>query len=101
MGSKKVKIHLDEKGTITQELNVEEYLNNIRKQLLDKVYFPFIFLDEDENEISKDEEISKKLSDVLDGKNLYIKKEIKKRKILGEKLIQKEIWIIIYIQNLN
>jgi hypothetical protein len=86
MGLKKVKIHLDEKGTITQELNAEEYLNNIRKQLLDKVYFPFIFLDEDENEISKDEEISKKLSDVLDGKNLYIKKEIKKRKILGEKI---------------
>lgn len=86
MGLKKVKIHLDEKGTITQELNAEEYLNNIRKQLLDKVYFPFIFLDEDENEISKEEELSKKLSDVLDGKNLYIKKEIKKRKILGEKI---------------
>lgn len=31
MEVKKVKIHLDEKGTITQELNKEETLNNIRK----------------------------------------------------------------------
>jgi len=50
MAKIKIKIRLGNKGsTLTEN----------RKELLDQVTFPFIFLDEDENEISKEEEPKK------------------------------------------
>lgn len=57
---------------------------------LDKIFnFPYVFLDEEENEIEKEREKLITINDILDGKNLHIKKEKKKRLILGRKLYSK------------
>ena len=85
MGKKKIKINLGDKGKIDMELDTESLLVDIRKELLDVVTFPFVFADDDEKEIPKEEEVKKILGDILDGKNLYLKKEIIKRKMLGYK----------------
>ena len=90
MGKKKVKIHLDEKGKIDKELDVEMSLADVRKELLDIITFPFVFADEDEKEIPKDKEDNTKLEDILDGKNLYVKKEKIVRKMLGVKCGSKD-----------
>ena len=75
------------------ELNTESSLKNIRTALLDSITFPFkfVFIDDDgeEKEIQKDDEISKILDDILDGRNLHIKKEKINRKILGQKIDEK------------
>lgn len=89
MGKKKIKIHLGDKGKIEMELNPDSLLTEIRKELLDAVTFPFIFLDEDENEIPKENESKIKLEDVLDGKNLNLKKEKMKRVMQGRKVDSK------------
>lgn len=57
------------------ELETEKVLSKIRKDLLDTVTFPFIFVDDDDKEIPKEKETSIKLEDILDGKNLNLKKE--------------------------
>ena len=90
MGTKKIKIHLDEKGKIEKELDVEMSLADVRKELLDIITFPFVFADEDEKEIPKDKEDNTKLEDILDGKNLIIKKEKIVRKMLGAKCESKD-----------
>ena len=87
MGKKKIKIRLGKKGKIEKELDVDNYLPEIRNELLDTVTFPFIFLNEDEEKIQKEDEAKTKLEDILDGKNLYLKKEIIKRKMIGEKYV--------------
>ena len=78
-----IKIDLDGEKTIKKELDIKTKLKKIRIKLLDIIPYQFIFLDEDENEIPKDEESKKKLRDILDGKNLHIKKEKKRREKLG------------------
>ena len=90
MGKKKIKIRLGKKGKIEKELDVDDYLPEIRNELLDTVTFPFIFLNEDEEKIQKEDEAKTKLEDILDGKNLYLKKEIIKRKMIGEKYETKD-----------
>ena len=79
-GEKKIKLELD----------INDTLNHIRKFLLDTINYPFIFvyIDEDgeeEKELPENEELNKKLEDILDGKNLHIKKKI----IIREKLVRK------------
>ena len=54
MGKKKIKIHLDEKGKIEKELDVEMSLADVRKELLDIITFPFVFADDEEKEIPKE-----------------------------------------------
>ena len=85
MGKRKLKIHLDEKGKIEKEMDDEMSLADARKELLDLITFPFVFADEDENEIPKDKEVNTMLKDVLYGKNLLVKKEKIIRKMLGVK----------------
>lgn len=85
MGKKKIKVHLGDKGKIEMELETEKVLSEIRKDLLDSVTFPFIFVDDDDKEIPKEKETTTKLKDILDGKNLNLKKEMIKRLMLGRK----------------
>ena len=72
------------------EHNTESSLKNIRTALSDSITFPFkfVFIDDDdeEKEIQKEDEISKILDDILDGRNLHIEKEKINRKILGKKI---------------
>lgn len=70
MGKKKIKVHLGDKGKIEMELETEKVLSEIRKDLLDSVTFPFIFVDDDDKEIPKEKETTTKLKDILDGKIL-------------------------------
>lgn len=87
MEKKKIKINnLDDNEKIEMELNKDLLLIDIRKELLDTLTFPFIFADEDEKEIPKEKESQTKLKDILDGKNLYIKKEKINRVMLGRKV---------------
>ena len=85
MGKKKIKVHLGDKGKIELEMDTEKVLSEVRKDLLDSVTFPFIFIDEDDKEIPKEKETTTKLEDILDGKNLNLKKEKIKRVMLGRK----------------
>ena len=83
MEKKKIKIKIQfQKNYIPKELCIENSLIQIREELSKEIDFPFIFLNEDEEEILKEKESSIKLKDILDGKYLYIKKEIK-RDMLG------------------
>ena len=72
MSKTKIKVHLNVKKTIQLELDKDEILKNIRKELINHVSFPFIFLDDEDNEINQDEERVKILQDILDGKNLTL-----------------------------
>jgi GTP-binding protein EngB required for normal cell division len=85
MSKKKIKINLGDKGKIEKELDTSLSLVEVRKELLDIVSFPFVFGDEDEKEIAKEDEQNRKLEDILDGKNLYLIKEKINRKMLGYK----------------
>ena len=84
---KNIRIDLDGRETIRKELDINSNLQKIRIQLLNTIPFPFIYLDSDENEIPKEREKKKKLKEILDGRNLTVKKEVKKREKLG-KLIE-------------
>jgi len=86
MSKKKIKVHLNDKEKIILELETNKLLTEIRKELLNSVTFPFIFLDENDNEISKEKESTTKLEDILDGKNITLKKEKIKRVMLGRKV---------------
>ena len=91
MSKTKIKVHLNDKKTIQLELDKDEILKNIRKELINHVSFPFIFLDDEDNEINQDEERVKILQDILDGKNLTLKKKIiENRKMLGNKIGSKD-----------
>ena len=85
MGKTKIKIHLEGEGRIIIEIEIYKFLSEIRKDLLDVVKFPFIFLDDDDNEIPKEKESKTKLKDILDGKNLTLKK-IDEKIMLGRKI---------------
>ena len=67
-----------------KELNHNSLLIVIRKELQDVIFFPYIFLDDEDNEIEKNKENETILKEILDGKNVQLKKEIKERKMLGE-----------------
>ena len=68
---------------------------------LDKIFnFPYVFLDEEENEIEKEREKLITINDILDGKNLHIKKEKKKRLILGRKIVNGQMKVLINVINL-
>ena len=86
MTKKKINVH-EGKNLILEKIELESdsKLPDIRKKLENEISFNFIFLNEDEEEIKKEEESEIKLADILDGKNLYLKKVIK-RKMLGEKV---------------
>jgi len=86
MTKKKIKIHEGDKVIKEIELDKESILSDIRNILENEIKFDFIFLNEDEKEIKKEDESVKTLDDILDGKNLYLKKEIFKRTMLGEKV---------------
>ena len=90
MGKKKIKVHLGDQGKIELELETEKFLTEIRNDLLDSVTFPFIFLDDEDNEIPKEKESTTKLEDILDGKNITLKKEEIKRVMIGRKIESKE-----------
>ena len=93
MPKKPIKVDLNGESQIKMELNTESSLKNIRAALLDSITFPFKFVyiddDDEEKEIQKEDEISKILDDILDGRNLHIKKEKINRKILGQKIDEK------------
>jgi len=85
MAKVKLKIHIN-KEKIIKELDSDNTLTKIREELLGDITFPFIFCNDDEEEIPKENESNIKLKDILDGKNLYLKKEKINRKMLGEKI---------------
>ena len=85
----KIKVWFWDKGKILIELNINKKLNKIRKDLIIFIDFPFIFLDDDEKAIQKEKESEIILKDILDGKNMYLKKERKNRVMLGKKLENK------------
>lgn len=64
-------------------LNTKQNLTKIREYLLGVIKVPYIFLNDEEKNISKESESETILKDILDGKNLLLKKEIIERKILG------------------
>ena len=85
MTKKKIKIHEGDKVIKEIELDKESILSDIRNKLENEIKFDFRFLNEEE-EIKREDESAKTLDDILDGKNLYLKKEIFKRTMLGEKV---------------
>ena len=83
---KLIKIEYKNRNYKEIELNINNKLNIIRNELTKLIGFPFVFLDEDNNEISEKDELLLNLNDILDGKLLYIKKKLKSRIILGDKI---------------
>ena len=77
MTKKKIKIRESKRLIKEIELDKDTKLSNIRNILENEIKFDFIFLNEDEEEIKeikKEEESEIKLSEILDGKNLHLKK---------------------------
>ena len=68
---KKIKIFVNKKKKLEKELDTNSLLIDIRKELLDCILFPYIFLDQDDNEFEKDKESTTKVEEILDGKNLF------------------------------
>jgi len=85
MIKKKIKIRASKKLIKEIELDIDTKLSNIRNILENEISFNFIFLNEDKEEIKKEEESEIKLADILDGNYLYLKKVIF-RQMLGEKV---------------
>ena len=81
-----VKIEYKNKLIKQIELYANETLSKARVILNKSIDFPFMYLDDDYNEIAGQDESLTKLGDILDGKKLCIKKKINPRKILGEKI---------------
>ena len=86
MSKKKIKVREGNNLLFEIELDTKAELIDIRKELENNIKFHFIFLNEDEKEIKKEDESQTLLKDILDGKNLYLKKEIIKRIMRGEKV---------------
>ena len=83
---KELKIKFEGNQIAKINLDITQKLTKIRELLLDIISFPFLFKDSDEKEILKQSEGDIILEDILDGKNIYIKKEIIPRKVLGKKI---------------
>jgi hypothetical protein len=56
---------------LEKELNHNSLLIVIRKELQDVIFFPYIFLDDEDNGIEKDKENETILKEILDGKMYY------------------------------
>ena len=89
-------INISDKKLIKHQLNINSLLSDIRTELANIIFFPYIFLDEENNEILRDKESSIKLNDILDGKILNIKKELIKREMLGN-ILEKKYGLDIYL----
>ena len=87
---KNIKVHLNDKEKIILKLETHKLLKEKRKDLFDCVLFPFIFLEDNENKTPKEKESTTKLEDILDGKNITLKKEEIKRVMIGRKIESKE-----------
>ena len=72
MIKKKIKIRASKKLIKEIELDIDTKLSNIRNILENEISFNFIFLNEDKEEIKKEEESEIKLADILDGNYLYL-----------------------------
>jgi hypothetical protein len=70
-----LKICVNGKKKLEKELNPNSLLIDVRKELLDVIFFPYIFLDDEDNEIEKDKENETILKEILDGKNEQLKKK--------------------------
>ena len=81
-----IKIQLRDKYIQNIELDLNSNLNTARDSLEKSIDFNFSFLNDDNQEISKEDELSMTLDDILDGKKLHIKKQKKYREILGKKI---------------
>ena len=96
---KKIKVHLNDKEKIVIKLETHKLLTEKRKDLFDCVIFPFIFLEDNENKTPKEKESTTKLEDILDGKNITLKKEEIKRVMIGRKIESKEgFYFFVYPQ---
>ena len=84
MTEKELKINFDGNLQCKKKLNIELNLKKVREILLDEITVPFVFVNEDDQEINKDDEEKTILEDVLDGKNINLKKKKIERKILGD-----------------
>ena len=72
-----ITIHSSDKKLMKHKLNIDSLLSDIRTELTNSIiFFTFIFLDKEKNEILKDKESSIKLNDILDGKFLKLKREL-------------------------
>ena len=92
-----IEIHSSDKKLIKHKLNINSLLSDIRTELTNSIiFFPFIFLDKEKNEILKDKESSIKLDDILLEENLFLKKEIIKREMLGN-ILEKRNGFDIYL----
>ena len=90
MGKKKIKVLLNEQKILDKEIETEITLTKLREQLLADITFPYLFLNSEEEEIPKEKEPNMILEDILEGRVLYLKKEIVIRKMLGEKVETKD-----------
>ena len=92
-----IAIHSTYKKLMKYKLNIDSLLSDIRTELTNSIiFFPFIFLDKEKNEILKDKESSIKLDDILQEENLFLKKEIIKREMLGN-ILEKRNGFDIYL----
>ena len=80
MKEKEIKIQFEKKQIAKQKFDIKQNLTKIRKYLLGIILIPFVFLNDEEKEIPKESESTTLLEDILDGKNLNLKKEIVKKK---------------------
>ena len=71
---------------INVELDIENSLIQIREKLSNIIKFPFIFENKENQEILKENEPKIKLKDILSGNDMFLKKEIRKREMLGKKI---------------
>ena len=83
MGKKKIKVLLNEQKILDKEIETEITLTKLREQLLADITFPYLFLNSEEEEIPKEKEPNMILEDILEGRVLYLKKEIVIRIMLG------------------
>ena len=89
-------INISDKKLIKHQLNINSLLSDIRTELANIIFFPYIFLDEENNEILRDQESSIKLNDILDGIILNLKRELIKREMLGN-ILEKKYGLDIYL----
>jgi len=85
-----VKIQYKNRKIKQIELDVNQNLKDTRLILNQYINFPFIYLDNNNNEIVDQKELLTKIEDIIDGKNLCIKKKLMPRKLLGEKIDSKD-----------
>ena len=69
-----VKIQYKNRKIKQIKLDVNQNLKDTRLILNQYINFPFIYLDNNNNEIFDQKELLTKIEDIIDGKNLYIKK---------------------------